>query len=88
MNVLTLSDGVQVRCHFCGETHQIEGYQGNNIHWEDANGWSGSFDVAHAAFDSKREAYSICPTCLSLETEDRQKLIERRVDSMLAAQRR
>jgi len=82
---MTLSNGMKVRCRFCAREHQIRGYKGNNIRWFDQDGWGGSFDVAHGTFDPMT-ADTVCLECGRLSGIERQKLLDDRIDSLVAWQ--
>ena len=62
---MTLENGHKVRCMDCGDTHTVSGFSGNNQHWSDSDGWSGSFDVAHGPIATLK-APTLCPLCARL----------------------
>jgi len=65
MEVLSIFDGVTVKCNVCGIEHIVNEVSGNNLEWKDKGGWVGSYDAAHGYFESK-ESDAECPDCQKL----------------------
>jgi len=82
--VVRIADGVEVCCRWCGKEHTVRGYTGNNLRWEDAEGWIGSYDVAHGPFEST-QSNACCPECQNKSPEEKEQLIQMRIDSMMEA---
>jgi hypothetical protein len=77
MKTTRIANGIRVKCNCtfdgqegCGKYHVVKGIRGNNLGWEDASGWTGSYDAAHGFFKSTQSP-TTCPDCKK-EAEKRQ----------------
>jgi len=68
MRTTKISNGTQVRCQECGKTHIVRGITGNNLGWEDAKGWGGTYDIAHGFFNPMH-THTLCPIHRNEEKE-------------------